>query len=168
MSNNTSEVFSIEEVTLENSHLLPEGKRGIYFVTAMQGENKNIIFIGIAENLKAKLGGHKRKMEFEFLNRMGYQINIFWVLLPEAISQKEAYALQMCYVRIFEPKLNNDQNMFYALQIEESKKQKEKWERGQYEYLEKQIENWQKIGEDQNTIIRKIWEATIERLSVNI
>jgi hypothetical protein len=58
--------------------------------------------------------------------------------------------------------------MFYALQIEESKKQKEKWERGQYEYLEKQIENWQKIGEDQNTIIRKIWEATIERLSVNI
>jgi hypothetical protein len=58
--------------------------------------------------------------------------------------------------------------MFYALQIEESKKQKEKWERGQYEYLEKQIENWQQIGDDQNTIIRKIWEATIERLSVNI
>jgi hypothetical protein len=25
MSNNTSEVFSIEEVTLENSHLLPQG-----------------------------------------------------------------------------------------------------------------------------------------------
>ena len=96
MSNNTSEVFSMEEVTLENSHLLP-GKRAIYFVTAMQGENKNIIFIGIAENLKAKLSGHKRKMELEFLNRMGYQINIFWVLLPDAISQKEAYALQMCY-----------------------------------------------------------------------
>jgi len=168
MSNNTSEVFSIEEITLENSHLLPQGKRGVYFVTAMQGENKNIIFIGIAKNLKAKLSGHKRKMEFEFLNRMGYQINIFWILLPDAISQKEAYALQMCYVRIFEPKLNNEQNIFYALQIEESKKQKEKWERDQYEYLEKQIENWQHMEEDQNTIIRKIWEATIERLSVNI
>ena len=135
MSNNTSEVFFIEEATLENSHLLPQGKRGIYFVTAMQGENKNIIFIGIAENLKAKLSGHKRKMEFEFLNRMGYQINIFWILLPDAISQKEAYALQMCYVRIFEPKLNNEQNIFYALQIEESKKQKENWERGQYSTL---------------------------------
>jgi hypothetical protein len=63
MSNNTSEVFSIEEVTLENSHLLPEGKRGIYFVTAMQGENRNIIFIGIAENTLCKC------VMSEFLNQ---------------------------------------------------------------------------------------------------
>jgi hypothetical protein len=43
MSNNASEVISLKEVALENSHLLPEDKRKIiYFVTAMQGQEKKL------------------------------------------------------------------------------------------------------------------------------
>jgi hypothetical protein len=36
MLNTASEAFSIQEVSLENSHLLPEDRKSIvYFVTAM-------------------------------------------------------------------------------------------------------------------------------------
>jgi hypothetical protein len=66
MSNNTNEAFRLEEVTLSNSRLLPDDKKAIYFVTAMQGESKKIIFIGFAQNLRRKLATHKRKLEFEF------------------------------------------------------------------------------------------------------
>lgn len=38
MLNNMSEVFSLEEVALQDTYLLPEyRKKVIYFVTAMQG-----------------------------------------------------------------------------------------------------------------------------------
>jgi hypothetical protein len=165
----SSEVFSIKEVTLENSHLLPDdNKKAIYFVTAMQGENKKIVFIGFTENLRRKFAAHKRKIEFEFLNRMGYQIKISWIGLPEGTSHKQGYAAQRCYIRLFEPKLNNDQNSIIVLQGEESKKQNENWEQAEYGYLEKQIENWRQSGDDQETIIKKIWEAGKESLMVNI
>jgi len=166
MSNNTSEVFSIEEVTLENSHLLPEGKRGIYFVTAMQGENKNIIFVGFTENLRRNFENHKRKIEFEFLTRMGYQINITWIVLPEGTSHEEGHAAQMCYIRVFESKLNENQNTFVRLQAEEAKKQSKNSEQRQYGYLDKKVESWQQNGDDQETVIKKIWEAIKERFMV--
>ena len=47
MSNNTNETFRLENMALNNSHLLPdENKRAIYFVTLMEGETKKIIFVG--------------------------------------------------------------------------------------------------------------------------
>ena len=71
-----SQIFTaLEEIALANSHLLPETKKVVYFVTAMQGESKKIIYIGFTSNLRRKFKDHKRKMEFEFLDRMGYQIN---------------------------------------------------------------------------------------------
>jgi hypothetical protein len=77
MSNNANEAFYLQEVTLHNSYLLPEATKWVvYFVTALQGENKKIIFIGFTQNLSEKFKDHKRKLEFEFLDRMGYQINI--------------------------------------------------------------------------------------------
>jgi hypothetical protein len=36
MLNNISEIFSLEEVALENIDLLPEGKKVIYFVTILR------------------------------------------------------------------------------------------------------------------------------------
>ncbi len=167
MSNNANESFYLQEVTLHNSYLLPEEKRWVvYFVTALQGENKKIIFIGFTQNLSEKFKDHKRKLEFEFLDRMGYQINISWVVLPDGTREREGYAVQKCYIRAFEPKLNDDRNTIAMLQAEESKRAKEKWEQGQYGYLDEQIENWQQNGDDQNTVIRKIWEAGKERLMV--
>jgi hypothetical protein len=155
-----SEVFSLEEVALENTHLLPEyGKKVIYFVTAMQGENKTFLYIGFTINLRKKFKNHHRKIEFEFLNRIGYQINISWVVLPNGIREKEGQAVQMCYIRAFEPKLNDDQNCFAIVQAEELKKQFENWEQGQYGYLKKQIESWEQSGDDKDTIIKKIWEV---------
>jgi hypothetical protein len=168
MSNNANEAFYLQEVTLHNSYLLPEGTKWVvYFVTALQGENKNIIFIGFTQNLSQKFKDHKRKLEFEFLDRMGYQINISWVVLPDETLEREGYALLRCYIRAFEPKLNNEHNTIAMLLAEESKKAKENWEQGQYGYLNKQVENWQQSGDDQATVIRKIWEVGKERLMVH-
>jgi hypothetical protein len=98
---------------------------------------------------------------------MGYQINISWVVLPDGTLEREGYALLRCYIRAFEPKLNDDRNTIAMLLAEESKKAKENWEQGQYGYLNQQIENWQQSGDDQATVIRKIWEAGKERLMVH-
>jgi len=163
MLNNMSEVFSLEEVALENTHLLPEhGKKVIYFVTAMQGENKTFLYIGFTINLRRKFKNHHRKIEFEFLNRIGYQINISWIVLPNAIREKEGHVVQRCYIQAFEPKLNDDQNSFATVQAEELKKQFENWEQRRYEYLKKEIENWEQSGDDKDTIIKKIWEVCKE------
>jgi hypothetical protein len=160
MLNNMSEVFSLEEVALENTHLLPEhGKKVIYFVTAMQGENKTFLYIGFTINLRRKFKNHHRKIEFEFLNRIGYQINISWIVLPNAIREKEGHVVQRCYIQAFEPKLNEDQNSIATVQAEELKKQFENWELRRYEYLKKEIENWEQSGDDKDTIIKKIWEV---------
>jgi hypothetical protein len=169
MLNTASEAFSIQEVSLENSHLLPEDRKSIvYFVTAMQGENKKIIFIGFTENLRNKFANHKRKVDFEFLDRMGYQINISWIVLPEGSGHKEQDAVQRCYIWAFKPKLNCNQNTIATLQAEEARRQDENWEQCQYGYLDKQIEDWQQSGDDQDTLIKKIWEAGKERFLVNI
>jgi hypothetical protein len=72
MSNNTNENFRLEKLALTNSHLLPdENKKAIYFVTVMEGETKKIIFVGFTENLSRNFANHKRKIELEFLMRMG-------------------------------------------------------------------------------------------------
>lgn len=158
--NSMSEVFSCEEVALENTHLLPEyGKKALYFVTAMEGESKTFLYIGFTINLRKKLENHKRKIEFEFLNRIGIQINISWIVFPDGIPEKEGYAVQMSYIRAFEPKLNDDQNSFATVQSEQLKKQFENWEQRRYEYLKKEIENWEQSGDDKDTIIKKIWEV---------
>jgi predicted GIY-YIG superfamily endonuclease len=164
-----SEAFSIEEVTLENSHLLPDdNKKAIYFVTPMQGENKEIVFIGFTENLRKKFAAHKRRIEFEFLNRMGYQTKISWIALPEGTSHEEGHAAQRRYIRAFEPKLNDTYNTIGMLQAQESKKQNENCEQNQYGYLDKRIKNLQQAGDNQETVIKKIWEEIKERLMVNI
>jgi hypothetical protein len=169
MLNNMSEVFSLEEVALENTHLLPEAPQSrVYFVTAMQGENKKVIFIGFAKNLRKKFAVHKRRMEFEFLDRMGYQINISWIVLPDGMSYKQKETVQGCYIWAFKPKLNSNHNTLATLEAEESRRRNERWERSQYGYLDKQIENWKQSGDDQETLIKKIWEAGKERLMVNI
>jgi hypothetical protein len=157
-----------EEMALGNSHLLPEKKKVVYFVTAMQGESKKIIYVGFTPNLRKKFKDHNRKMEFEFLDRMGYQINISWIVLPDRMREKEGQVIQMCYIRAFEPKLNTHQNTFVAVQVEESKKRSENLEQCKYESLKKQVENWEQSGDDKDTIIKKIWEAGRERLAVNI
>jgi hypothetical protein len=167
MSNNANEAFYLQEVTLHNSYLLPEKKRWVvYFVTALQGENKEIIFIGFTHNLCEKFKNHKRKLEFEFLERMGYQIKISWIVFPEGTCEREGYAVLRCYTRVFEPKLNDDRNTIAALLAEETKKAQEKWEQEQYQYVDKQIENSQQTGDNQEIVIKKIWEAIKERLMV--
>jgi len=168
MSNNTNETFQIEEMALSNSHLLPnDNKKAIYFVTVMQGETKKIIYVGFTENLRKNFANHKRRMEFEFLTRMEYQISIFWIVLPAGTSHEEGHTAQRCYIRTFEPKLNDNYNTIGMLQAQESKKQNENSEQNQYGYLDKKIENWQQTGDDQETVIKKIWEAIKERLMVN-
>ena len=124
MSDNTREVFPIiEELAWENSHLLPQDKRKIiYFVTAMQGKDKKIVYIGYTKNLRRRFLNHHRKIEFEFLNRMGYQINIFGTVLPEAISDKEAHSVQDFYIQAFQPKLNDDYNTLVFIQNEQLQK----------------------------------------------
>jgi len=160
MLNNISEVFSLEEVALENSDLLPKyGKKVVYFVTAMQGESKIFLYIGITVDLRMKFKNHSRKIEFEFLKRIGYQINICWIVFPHRTSQKKLQAIQTSYVQIFEPKLNDDQNTFAAVQVEEKKKRVENWEQSRYEYLKKKVEKWEQSGDDKETIIKKIWEV---------
>jgi hypothetical protein len=168
MSNNGNEAFYLQEVTLHNSNLLPEDKRWVlYFVTALQGENKKIIFIGFTHNLREKFKNHSRKLEFEFLDRMGYQINISWVVFPGGTLEKEVHAALKCYKRAFEPKLNDERNTISMLLAEETKKAQEKWEQEQYGYVHEQIETWQQTGDDQDTVIRKMWEAIKERLIVH-
>jgi hypothetical protein len=167
MSNNTDEAFRLEKLALNNSHLLPdENKKAIYFVTLIEGETKKIIFVGFTENLRRNFENHKRKIEFEFLTRMGYQINISWIVLPEGTSHEEGHAAQMCYIRVFESKLNENQNTFVSLQAEEAKKQSKNSEQRQYGYLDKKVENWQQSGDNQETVIKKIWEAIKERFMV--
>jgi hypothetical protein len=164
-----SQIFTVfEEMALGNSHLLPDQKKVVYFVTAMQREGKKIIYIGFTPNLRRKFASHKRKMEFEFLDRMGYQINISWIVLPDRMREKEGQVIQMYYIRAFEPKLNIHQNTLAAVQVEESKKRIENLEQCKYEYLKKQIENWEQSGDDKDTIIKKIWEAGRERPMVSI
>ena len=168
MLNNTNENFRLEKMALSDSHLLPnENKKAIYFVTVIEGETKKIIFVGFTENLRKNFENHKRKIEFEFLTRMGYQVNIFWIVLPQGTSHEEAHAAQMCYIRVFESKLNENQNTFVSLQAEETKKQSKNSEQRQYGYLDKKVENWQQNGDDQETVIKKIWEAIKERFMVN-
>ena len=168
MLNNMSEVFSLEEVALENTHLLPEhGKKVIYFVTAMQGESKTVLYIGFTINLRTNFKNHHRRIEFEFLNRIGYQINISWIVLPNGIREKEGHVVQRCYIQAFEPKLNDERNTIPTLLAEETKKAQEKWEQEQYGYVHEQIENWQQTGDSQDTLIRKMWEAIKERLMVH-
>jgi hypothetical protein len=163
MLNNMSEVFSLEEVALENTHLLPEhDKKVIYFVTAIQGESKTVLYIGFTINLRRNFKNHHRRIEFEFLNRIGYQINISWIVFPEGTSHKEGQAVQMCYIRAFKPKLNDDQNSVAKVQAEEFKKHMESRQQWRYEYLKKQIENWEQSGEDKDTIVKKIWEVCKE------
>ena len=167
MSNNTNENFRLEKLALSNTHLLPnDNKKAIYFVTVIEGETKKIIFVGFTENLRRNFANHKRKIEFEFLTRMGYQINIFWIVLPQGTSHEEAHAAQMCYIRVFESKLNENQNTFVSLQAEEAKKQSKNSEQRQYGYLDKKVESWQQNGDDQETVIKKIWEAIKERFMV--
>ena len=164
-----SQIFTaLEEMALANSHLLPETKKVVYFVTAMQGESKKIIYIGFTSNLRRKFKDHKRKMEFEFLDRMGYQIHISWIVLPEGTRDKQAQVTQAYYVRVFEPKLNIHQNTFAAVQVEQLKKGIENLEQCKYDFLKKQVESWEQSGEDKDTIIKKIWEAGRDRLMVNI
>ena len=164
-----SQIFTaFEEMALANSHLLPETKKVVYFVTAMQGESKEIIYIGFTPNLRRKFKDHKRKMEFEFLDRMGYQINISWIVLPEGTRDKQAQVTQAYYVRVFEPKLNIHQNTFAAVQVEQLKKGIENLEQCKYDFLKKQVESWEQSGEEKDTIIKKIWEAARERPIVNI
>jgi hypothetical protein len=168
MSNNTNQTFCLEELALSNSHLLPdENKKAIYFVTLIEGETKKIIFVGFTENLRKNFTNHKRRIEFDFLTRMGYQINISWMLLPEGTSHEEGHAAQRCYIRFFESKLNENQNTFCSLQAEESRKQYKNCEQSQYGYLDKKIESWQQSGDDQETVIKKIWEEIKERFRVN-
>ena len=164
-----SQIFTAsEEIALGNSHLLPEDKKVVYFVTAMQGENKEIIYIGFTPNLRRKFKDHKRKMEFEFLDRMGYQINISWLVLPEGTREKQGQVVLGHYVRAFELKLNIPKNTLAAVQIEESKKLIENLEQCQYDFLRRQVENLEQSGYDKDTIIKKIWEAGRDRLMVNI
>jgi hypothetical protein len=134
----------------------------------MQGESKKIIYIGFTSNLRRKFKDHNRKMEFEFLDRMGYQINISWIVLPEGTRDKQAQVIQAYYVRAFEPKLNIHQNTFAAVQVEQLKKGIENLEQCKYDFLKKQVESWEQSGEDKDTIIKKIWEAARERPIVNI
>ena len=164
-----SQIFTaLEEMALANSHLLPETKKVVYFVTAMQGESKKIIYIGFTSNLRRKFKDHKRKMEFEFLDRMGYQINISWIVLPEGTREKQGQVVLGHYVRAFEPKLNIPKNTLAAVQVEESKKLIENLEQCQYDSLKKQVENWEQSGDDKDTIIKKIWEVGRDCLMVNI
>ena len=97
---------------------------------------------------------------------MGYQINISWIVLPEGTSHQEGATAQTCYIRIFESKLNENQNTFVSLQAEEAKKQSKNSEQRQYGYLDKKVENWQQNGDDQEAVIKKIWEAIKERFMV--
>ena len=122
MSNNTNETFQIEELALSNRHLLPnENKKAIYFVTVMQGETKKIIYVGFTENLRKNFASHKRRMEFEFLTRLEYQISIFWIVLPEETSHEEGHAAQRCYIRTFEPKLNDNYNTIGCYKLKNPK-----------------------------------------------
>jgi hypothetical protein len=186
MLNTTSEVYSLEEMAWENSHLLPEDRRKIiYFVTAMQGENKKIVYVRLAHNLSKRLMNHHRKIEFEFLNRMGYQINIFGIVLPDGVSEREAQSVHVFYKRVFQPKLNDDYNSFVVIQAEHIKEQIDtceqnqngyfkthikKWEqnRCRYEGLKKQIENCEQSGDEKEAVINKIWEAGKEYLMADI
>ena len=175
MLNIASEVFCVEKVTLENTDLLPEDRKPIvYFVMSVQGGHKNIVYIGFTHCLRQKWINHHRKLEFEFLHRVGYQINILGIVLSQATSHIEGQAVQVLYRRIFEPKLNNDRNSFVVIQAEHIKKQIEILEQNgcehykefiknsgqdKYEDLKKQIETWEQSGDDKLTIIEKIWTA---------
>jgi len=174
MLNIASEVFSVEKVTLQNIYLLPEDRKPrVYFVMLTQGEHKNIIYVGFTHCLRQKWINHHRKIEFEFLNRIGYQINIFGIVLPE-ITHVEGQAVQALYRKVLQPKLNRDRNSFAVIQAEQIKKQikfleeKEcenykklikKSPQDRYEDLKKQIEIWEQDEEDKSTIIDKIWTA---------
>jgi hypothetical protein len=123
-----SQIFTaLEEMALANSHLLPETKKVVYFVTAMQGESKKIIYIGFTPNLRRKFKDHKRKMEFEFLDRMGYQINISWIVLPEGTREKQGQVIQAYYVRAFEPKLNIHQNTLLPFKLKNRRNELKIW-----------------------------------------
>jgi hypothetical protein len=162
------EEMALEEMALSDSHLLPDQKKVVYFVTAMQGESKKIIYIGFTPNLRRKFKDHNRKMEFGFLDRMGYHINVSWMVLPEGTREKQGQVIQAHYVRVFEPKLNIHQNTLAAVKVEESKKRIGNLEQCKYEDLKKQVENWEQSGDDKDTIIKKIWEAGRERSIVSI
>jgi hypothetical protein len=62
----TFEEMALQEMALSDSHLLPDLKKVVYFVTAMQGESKKIIYIGFTPNLRRKFKDHKRKWNLNF------------------------------------------------------------------------------------------------------
>jgi hypothetical protein len=185
MLKKTSEVLFIEEIAWENSHLLAETRQVIYFVTALQGENKKIVYIGLTQNLRKKFTNHKRKIEFEFLSRMGYQVNIFGIVLPDGISHREAQSVQAFYLRVFSPKLNDDYNTFPVIQVEQIKEQVDNLEANESGYIKTQIKNWEQnrcrdeglkkqienlelSGDEKDATINKIWEVGKEYLMADI
>ena len=90
MLKDISEVFSLKEIALENIDLLPEyGEKVIYFVTAAQGESKNFLYIGFTINLRRKFKKHNRQAEFEFLNRIGYQVKILGLCCQREYVKKK-------------------------------------------------------------------------------
>jgi hypothetical protein len=51
-----SQIFTaLEEMALANSHLLPETKKVVYFVTAMQGESKKNYLHRVYVEFKEKI-----------------------------------------------------------------------------------------------------------------
>jgi hypothetical protein len=63
-----SQIFTaFKEMALSNSHLLPEKKKVVYFVTAMQGESKKIIYVGFTPNLRKKFKDHNTIVRTVFI-----------------------------------------------------------------------------------------------------
>jgi len=169
MLKDINQVFAVKELALENMDLLPETpEKVIYVVTATQEKSKNFFYIGFTSNLRKKFKKHNREVEFEFLKKIGYQINIFWVVLPKGITQREAQAVEMCYKRALEPKLNDEQNSLFKIQAEESKKQFENWEQWRYEYLKKQIENGSKVETTKTQSSKKFGSCVKNHLAINV
>jgi hypothetical protein len=142
-----------EEMAFSDRYLLPEDIGWVlYFVTAMQGESKKIVYTSFTRNLRRKFASHKKKLEFEFLDMMGCQVNISWTVFPAEIEPKEVESLCNFYIVGLKPKLNSYSNTFAGIQAER---------------LKKQVENWEQLGTDREGVIEKIWQAGKEFLIAN-
>jgi len=146
MLQHKNDVFSLQEVMLENKHLLPDA-RGIYFVTIMKGEAKEIILIGSVKSLKEKWKKHFRKIELDFLNRLGFRVCISWVLVPTDVTSKELQETTGFYIKAFQPILNS--SLTISITVE-------------HELIKKRIEYWQEQGDDKSTIVNRIWECDVK------
>ena len=60
------EEMALEEMALSDSHLLPEKKKVVYFVTAVQGESKKIIYVGFTPNLRKNSKTTREKWNLSF------------------------------------------------------------------------------------------------------